>query len=308
MVEKINLGIIGVSEGNGHPYSFSAIINGFNNGEMRSSGWNVIYHYLKEREESEFGFENVKVTHVWTQDVEESKMLAKASKIPNIVEKIEHMINNVDGVIIARDDEKHFEMARGFLEAGKYVFVDKPLSINLDELRFYKPYLENGKLMSCSGVRYAKELDKIRANVGDFGNIKLIRAAVIKDWEKYGTHVLDGIFGVIDFQVESVYHVPSQHTSVILKNFDKSIIQVDALGETVKTFQFDFWSDKKRFHAEITDNFSMFRKMLFHFIKMIKTKKPVIDPNLVINIMKVLIAANISKKEKRVVQLNEIKI
>ena len=30
MAKDINLGLIGISEGNGHPYSWSAIINGYN--------------------------------------------------------------------------------------------------------------------------------------------------------------------------------------------------------------------------------------------------------------------------------------
>ncbi len=74
------------------------------------------------------------------------------------------MLGNVDAVIIARDDhETHLELARPFLEAGLPVFVDKPLSLDLEALRFFRPYLEAGKLMSCSGMRYARELDELRA-------------------------------------------------------------------------------------------------------------------------------------------------
>ena len=85
MVEPIKLGIIGINEGNGHPFSFSAIINGFDHEGMKNSGWDVIYDYLKIRDASEFGFDNVQVTHAWTQDPEQTRKLARASKIPNIV-------------------------------------------------------------------------------------------------------------------------------------------------------------------------------------------------------------------------------
>ena len=43
----INTGIIGLSEGNGHPFSFSAIINGYDKIELKKSGWKVIYDYLQ---------------------------------------------------------------------------------------------------------------------------------------------------------------------------------------------------------------------------------------------------------------------
>ena len=94
----------------------------------------------------------------------------------------------------------------------------------------------------------------------------------------------------------------------MIKNIDNSLIYIDALGTTAKTLQFDFWSDKKRFHAETNDNFTMFRRLLADFITMIKTGKPTIAPELVIDTMKVLIAANISKKENREVDIHEIVI
>ena len=309
MVDAIKLGIIGINEGNGHPFSFSAIINGFDHEGMKNSGWDVIYNYLKIRDASEFGFDNVQVTHAWTQDPEQTKKLARASKIPNIVVDMNDMLDEVDGVIIARDDyETHYPLAKTFLEKGKFVFIDKPLSLEIAELRFFKKYLEDGKLMSCAGARYAKELDEIRGNIDSFGEMKLIRGTVINSMEKYGIHMLDGIFGVTGFQVKSVSCFQAKHTSMMIKNTDNSLIYIDALGNSSKTLQFDFWSDKKRFHAEANDNFSMFRRLLADFIEMIRTKKPTIDPELVINTMKVLIAANISRKENREVEIDEIAI
>jgi predicted dehydrogenase len=309
MVEAIKLGIIGINEGNGHPFSFSAIINGFDDEGMKNSDWDVIYNYLKIRDASEFGFENVQVTHAWTQDPELTEKLAKASKIPNIVVDMNDMLDEVDGVLIARDDyEKHYQMAKTFLEKGKYVFIDKPLSLEIAELRFFKKYLEEGKLMSCAGARYAKELDEIRENIDSFGELKLIRGTVINSMEKYGIHMLDGIFGVTGFQVKSVSCFDAKHTSMRIKNTDDSLIYIDALGRSSKTLQFDFWSDEKRFHAETNDNFSMFRRLLADFIDMMRTKKPTVDPELVINSMKVLIAANISRTENREVDIDEITI
>jgi predicted dehydrogenase len=309
MVGTIKLGMVGINEGNGHPFSFSAIINGYDREGMKNSGWDVIYNYLITRDPSEFGFENVQVTHAWTQDPEQTKKLARASRIPNPVADLEAMLDEVDGVIIARDDyETHYPLAKRFLEKGKFVFIDKPLSLDVAELRFFKKYLQDGKLMSCAGGRYAKELDEIRADIGSFGEMKLIRGTVVNGLERYGVHMLDGIFGVTGFHVKSVSCFEAKHTSMMIKNTDNSLIYIDALGSSSKTLQFDFWSDKKRFHAEANDNFSMFRRLLADFIKMIRTGKPTIEPDLVLNTMKVLIAADLSRTENRVVELDEIAI
>ena len=99
---------------------------------MKNSGWDVIYDYLEVRDASEFGFDNVQVTHAWTQDPEQTEKLARASRIPNTVVDVDDMLNEVDGVIIARDDyETHYPLAKTFLEKGKFVFIDKPLSLDI---------------------------------------------------------------------------------------------------------------------------------------------------------------------------------
>ena len=303
----LKIGMIGLSEGNGHPYSFSAIINGYNRKYMKDSGWIGIYNYLNLKNESDFLLGKAQVTHVWTQNIEESKKISKATNIEHICINYKDMITKVDAVIIARDDyQSHYKIAKPFLEAGLAVFIDKPLSIDIEELKYFLPYLKKSKLMSCAGLRYAKELDEIRANKDTFGDIKLIRGAVVSSWEKYGIHMLDGIFSVIDFNVKSVFTTIGKHESVLIKNFDNSIIQVDTLGNTVKTFQFDFWSEKSRFSAEVDDNFTAFRRTLFHFINMVEEGISDIDSELTINLMKILIAARVSEKENREVYLDEI--
>ena len=50
-----SIGIIGVSEGNGHPFSYSSIINGYSPEGLAASGWPGIYEYVRRRHASEFG-------------------------------------------------------------------------------------------------------------------------------------------------------------------------------------------------------------------------------------------------------------
>ena len=144
----IKIGLIGYNEGNGHPYSFSAIINGYDREFMSQCPYRVIYKYLSSRPSDELGLEEMQVTHIWCPDIQVAKDIARCSKIDHVVENYEDMLGVVDAVIIARDDVgSHYEIARFFLDNEKYVMVDKPLTIDEDQLRYYIPFLERGKLL-----------------------------------------------------------------------------------------------------------------------------------------------------------------
>ena len=306
-MKKIKLGMIGFSEGNGHPYSFSSIINGYDDEGFEKTDWNVIHDYLRKKDMSEFGFEDIEVTHVWSQDREESELLAEAACIPNVVDHRLDMIDEVDGVIIARDDYvNHLKLAREFLENDLYVFIDKPLCLDLEELRYFNKYMEKDKLMSRSGMRYAAELDELRANTDRLGDIRSVKGTVINGLDKYGIHILDGIFGVYDFDVEKVEFKKGKTEILTMETYDETFVQIEALGRSPIAFQFDFWGEENRYHAEVRDNFTMFRRMLYRFVRMIREGEN--DPSLTIKLIKILIAAGLSKERGRSVKLDEIEV
>ena len=82
---KIKLGMIGYNEENGHPYSFSAIINGYNEAAMKKSLYPQIFNYLDARKKSDFDIYDAEITHVWTPFDEVSKEISKCCLIKNIV-------------------------------------------------------------------------------------------------------------------------------------------------------------------------------------------------------------------------------
>jgi predicted dehydrogenase len=302
------VGLIGVSEGNGHPFSFSAIINGYDDAGLAASGWPGIYNYVRRRDGSEFGIGDLRVTHAWTQDPGVTAALCRASRIANAVDSPEQMLGQVDAVIIARDDhETHLDLARPFLEAGLPVLIDKPLALDPEALRFFKPYLEAGQLMSCSGMRYARELDEVRANLGDYGRLLLLRGAVVLSWEKYGIHLIDAFFNIMSARPVAVTPLDSPHTSMAVAMDDGSLLQIDALGdEAPPTFHFDFWGTKTRSSHDVTDNFSMFRRMLWHFSEMIRTCEPQVPVGDTLDAMRLLIAGRQAKETGRSVLLGEV--
>ena len=289
MVKRV--GVIGYSAGNGHPFSFSAIINGYSEKDFLTSGWPVINSYLKQREAEEFGFPGVQVTHAWTQNKDITKRLVRACNIPNPVEKLEDMIGEIDAVIIARDDWKsHHKLAKPFLELGIPVFIDKPLSLDQTELEYFSQYLDEGKLMSCSGFRYAKELDKIT----NLGAVKCIHGTVVLDWEKYGVHILDAALATVKSRPVAIAKNIANHQSFSISMDNGSSLVIDAIGNTVKTFHIGFFGEKRHIGIDLHDNFSAFKKTLKAFFEMCETGRPLIDPTDTVLIMKTLLAGSLA--------------
>jgi predicted dehydrogenase len=305
----LNIGVVGASEGNGHPFSFSAIVNGYDSEGLAASGWEVIYDYVRRRHPSEFGFDGVRISHAWTQDDTLTERLCRACKIPNTVDAITDLIGAVDAVIIARDDyERHAEMALPLLKAGLPVFVDKPLAVDHEALRAFRPYLEEGQLMSCSGLRFARELDIPRAELDQFGPIRLIRGAVLLDWEKYGVHILEAVSNMISARPLSITPLETEHPGFTISMSDGSVFQIDSLGKVPKTFQIDLWGEHRRGTYELEDNFTAFRRTLWHFIEMIRSGKPPIDPEETMRLMQTLMAGRRALNQNKTISIADVTI
>ena len=270
-----SLGIIGVSEGNGHPFSYSSIVNGYSPEGLAAAGWPGIYEYVRRRHASEFGLGGWTITHAWTQDPDTTKKLCAACNIQHAAGEYRDFLGNIDGVIIARDDyELHLEIARPFLEAGLPVFINKPFSLEIAELRVLRSYLESGQLMSCSGMRYSREMDEPRANLAAYGGMKLIRGAIVLSWEKYGVHLLEAILSVTPAHPVSVRMTPAEHASAIVELDDGALIQIDALGEGPPVFRVELFGVQRTGAFDITDNFSMFRRMFRNLSAPLETAGP----------------------------------
>lgn len=189
----IRLGVIGLSPGNGHPYSWSAIFNGYDPVAMEECGFPVIPRYLEKQHFPEDAISEARVTHVWAQDKKIASHIAKAALIETVADHYTDMIGKVDGILLARDDaETHYEFAAPFLEAGIPIYVDKPLALSVAEA---KKMLDRqrypGQLFSCSALRYASEFQLSEADLTQIGRLRHIHATVPKDWDKYAVHVIE---------------------------------------------------------------------------------------------------------------------
>ncbi len=275
-IKHLKLGIIGISEGNGHPYSWSAIFNGYNNDYMSSCPYPAIYAYLQNQSFPADAITGASVTHVWTQDKKLSIDIAKASNILHVVDHYENMIGNVDAVLLARDDaEKHLTYAKKLLEAGLPIYIDKPLATSTrkaEDLLALQRY--DWQIFTCSALRYAKELfftDEIQQSVGD---IRYITAVVPKSWEKYAIHVLEPISLITGIDIKEYSVIKANDiTQVSFVSNNDILVNVTSFGNTPSGIKIKVKGTNGERELIFVDSFNAFKSALEAFITTIREQR-----------------------------------
>lgn len=277
-MSKLKLGVIGMSEGNGHPYSWSAICNGYAAEHMVDCGFPVIPQYLAQQSWPEARIPGVEVTHVWTQDEALSRRIAQAALIGHVVAEPMAMLGQIDALLLARDDaENHLLFAAPFLQAGVPVYIDKPIAHSLEGLRALYGFQQyEGQIFTCSALRYAKELVLGQADRERIGQIRHIQVSTPNDWEKYAVHVIEPVLKLIG---QPALLASAQARRIAEKGRALSLafeggITVDfmALGKSVAS------PLSLRVHGELgwhdlvfADSFSAFKSALIEFIEGVRT-------------------------------------
>lgn len=280
-MENLKLGVMGMSEGNGHPYSWSAIFNGYDLDYMKDCPFAVIFDYLSTQEFPKNAIQNASVTHVWTQDRDISSHIAAASRIPNIVDNYADMIGQVDAVLLARDDpENHWEMSKPFIEAGVPVFIDKPLALTVKEAKkIISSEQYPGQVFSCSSLRYAKEFSLSEKDKEELGIIKMIDATIPKSWEKYAVHIIEPVLNLLGNKSKTV-SVTNTGTGdvniVTVKTADNITLVFKVLGKTSCPLSIRIFGTKSYKELVFKDTYYAFKTSLEHFIKGIQEKSIII--------------------------------
>lgn len=195
----LKLGLIGMSEGNGHPYSWSAIFNGYQPQAMQDCGFPVIPEYLSQQQWPQARITRAKVTQVWTQDAALSRKIADASLIETVAQAPSQLLSDTHAVLLARDDaEHHYAFAEPVLKAGLPIYIDKPIALSLRDLdALYALQQYPGQIFTCSAMRYSSELRLSATDRQALGDIREIHAITPKSWDKYAVHIIEPVLGML---------------------------------------------------------------------------------------------------------------
>jgi len=307
----IRLAMLGMVEGNGHPYSWSAILNGYDPAEMAKCPYPVIPAYLSKQPPGAFGIGGARVTHIWTDNPEEAGRVARASLIPEILARPEDAIGRVDAVVIPTDKgHEHVTRARPFIEAGLPVFIDKPLADNSEDLKAFMVWQAEGRaILSGSCLRYAREFEPYHASAQGLGQLRLVTITTPKSWERYGIHALEGIYPVL-----GPGFLTARNSGTVERNIVhfKHVGGADAVAAAIADLTGAFgvlglYGTAGHARAAFTDTFYAFKKQLEGFIRYLRTGVPPFPFTETVELAKMVIAGIRSRDEGgREVPLAEI--
>ncbi len=292
-MSKLKLGIIGLSAGNGHPYSWAAIFNGYDKAHMKNCPFPGIPAYLAKQQFPQDTIKDAEVTHIWTQDKKLSTHIARSSRIEQVVDNFTDLIGKVDGILLARDDaEKHFELSAPFLKKGLPIYIDKPLAYTTKEARkILSLQRYPGQIFTCSALRYAKEFQLSKKDLKSIGTIRHIDACVMKDWHTYGIHIIEPVMTLLKAQDRPMkIHGLSHNDRTMIQVIWKSGISTSftSLGKTACPISIRVFGDKSFKVLTFEDSFFAFREALRTFVTSIKNKKAPISEDFIYNVIQII--------------------
>ena len=309
--KELRLAMLGMIEGNGHPYSWSAIVNGFDPAAMAQCPYPAILSYLGKQRVEDVRIPGARVTHLWTDDPADAPKVAAASLIPNVVAKPEDVIGQVDAVIISTDDgDDHIRRVKPFIEAGLPVFVDKPMATNIADLRQFVQWHKSGSvILSTSGMRYAPEMrlsDEQRTQLGD---LRWITSFTCKTWERYGIHALEAVEPLLGPGFLTVQALSDAGGDVMHLTHRSGVrVTIGALHDAYGSFgAVHLYGTQGQLPVRLTDTYHAFRGQLVAFIDMLQTGVRPLPFDETVELMAVIIAGLRSREQNgALIQISDI--
>ncbi len=311
----IRLAMLGMVDGNGHPFSWSAIINGdYDAQAMADCGFPLIPAYLDEQPKEALGIDGAKVTHVWCDNPADAARVAHATHIPNVVARPEDVLGEVDAVIIPTDHGwEHVDRARPFIEAGLPVFIDKPLADREDDLRqFVRWHAEGKHFVSTSAMRYAREFARMQEQFDQIGQLRLLTGTMSKSWERYGIHILEAVFPMLTpgGWLTATNTGGEKSSIVCLRHREGVDVVLAVVDDLYGAFGCVNAYGTQGFLGEhFSDTFYSFKRQLETFVDYLRTGQPPFDFAETVEQIRTIIAGIRSREQGgRTVKLEEIDI
>lgn len=281
-----------MSEGNGHPYSWSAIFNGYDDSAMATCPFPVIPAYLKRQKFPDDCIAGAAVTHVWTQSRDVSEHIAAAANIAHVVDDRRDMLDQVDAILLARDDaENHYEIAGPFLDAGLPIYIDKPLALNtVGAQKLFDRQKAPGQIFTCTALAFAPEFQLTRGQMEELGGLRYVEAITVKDWDRYAIHVLEPLRNLLFDEGGVASACPTggdvRHLDIAWASGLTG--RITALGTDRGPIAIRLYGRNAHRDMLFRDAFSAFRNALAHFVAIVRGNRSPQDPRSVLEIVRLI--------------------
>ena len=157
-----------------------------------------------------------------------AEQFAAEHNIPATVPELTDLIPLVDVVFVQSCNwDLHAQRVRPFVEAGKGVYIDKPLAGNVADLLQLKEWVAQGAdIIGGSSLRCCEEAKRIHAQTQGSG-LSTIFASGPNDFFNYGIHVIEMVQGAIGLDrctpAVAVTHLGSHNAVRLLVDYQDGL-------------------------------------------------------------------------------------
>ena len=274
----INLGLVsaasyGYSEqprrpGSNHGTAFATAFNGWDEEESKKCEGVFVKTTVR--------ISGARVTRVWDPMTSAAVQMARACHIERVCSSAEECMTGVDAVILIDDGSgEQFRFAEGPLQRGVPVFCDKPLAMTTRDASSVVQLARRRKtkLMSCSALRFVKDILDLKAELPKLGGVHLATVACGNDMIYYGIHALSMAYAVLGAGAVSSFNVgqPGLNQARIRFSDHRDVIAI--VGEPswmASGYRIDLFGRKA--WRSVTPNLSnLYNPMLEAFLQFVTT-------------------------------------
>jgi len=283
--KPIRVGIIGLDTS--HAVAFTKILND-DNAPPEVANCRVVAAYPKGSPDIESSVSRVPgyTTEVAALGVE-------------IVDSIEELLERVDAVLLETNDGRpHLEQVRPVLQAGKPVFVDKPIAASLrDAVTIFREAERAGvPLFSASSLRFGKNSQDARA--GSLGRVTRCETHSPASLEKthpdlfwYGIHGVESLFTVLGTGCQSVKRTLEDGKIVVTGKWDGDRVGVYREGQGYGGHAIGDQGEGA------VGSYDTYRPLVVEIVKFFRTGKPPVSADETLEIYAFMEAADESKRQ-----------
>lgn len=238
------------------------------------------------------------------READEVEAFAK-SRGATAYKTIEEMVPHVDvGFVQSCNWDKHLGYAMPFIEAGKPVFIDKPMVGSVADVRRVRELAKNGAtILGSSAMRYAPEIDAYLATLAAKGGKVLhIFVSCGIDEFNYGIHIGEIISRIAGAPVATCRYcgkseeIDGSYTETFYATFENGIGATYAIcTPTFQTFEVSIISTKgsESFRLAPLDSYGA---MLSGIANALEGKEsPIVDVDTITDAILMMLAGKLSR-------------
>ena len=224
----LKIGVVGLNQGNGHPYSFSAVFNGFNNEYLQKEcEFALIKEYLPNHHGNREFISDARVTSVYAPETGAAERIARIARIPHIANSLEELSDSVDAILFTRDDiNNHWAMAGKLFKTGKPIFMDKVLAHTKEDLqKFIDAAGKDYPLMTASSFAFSPEIEYAKAELSQ-SKVMFVNGVSSCVWVRYAPHLLGALFKLFGNDIVAVQNSGNASGDIVTLHYRNGLAAV----------------------------------------------------------------------------------